>query len=136
MCAPAGGKCSAGGQKRRWNGVVASDLKQCNLSGTWIEHAQERGFWCTTIQHSVERLNIKAKNNEKSRKDENKRRRKQRLIDCYHPGYSLQALTKEGLNNHQRQRHSTILRIQCHYCHHTFNQQGLHNHQRFCSARS
>ena len=35
MCAPVGGKHSAGGQKQRQNEVVASDFKQCNLSGTW-----------------------------------------------------------------------------------------------------
>ena len=72
MCAPAGGKRSAGGQKRRWNDVVASDLKKCNLSGTWREHAQEHNSWHTIIQRSVERLNIEAENNEKSRKDEKK----------------------------------------------------------------
>ena len=64
VCAPVGGKCSAGGQKRRWNDVVASDLKQCNLSGTWREQVQEPGSWCTTIQHSVECLNIEAEKNE------------------------------------------------------------------------
>ena len=60
VCAPVGGKCSAGRQKQRWNGVVASDLKKCNLSGTWIEYAQECDSLCTTIQHSVEHLNIEA----------------------------------------------------------------------------
>ena len=49
---------------------MASDLKKCDLSGTWREHAQERDFWCTTIQCSVQHLNIEAENNEKSRKDE------------------------------------------------------------------
>ena len=84
VCAPAGGKCSAGGQKRQWNGVVASDLKKCNLSGTWREYAQECDSWCTTIHHSVEHLNIEAENNEKTGKDEKKHRREQRLIDSMH----------------------------------------------------
>ena len=53
-----------------WNDVVAGDPKKCNLSGTWREHAQEHDSWCTTIQRSVERLNIETENNEKSRKDE------------------------------------------------------------------
>ena len=60
VCAPVGDKHSAGGQKRRWNDVVASDLKQCNLTGTRREQAQERGSWRTTIQCSVEHLNIEA----------------------------------------------------------------------------
>ena len=103
VCAPAGGKCSAGGQKQRWNGAVASDLKKCNLSGTWREYAQECNSWCTTIHHSVEHLNIEAENNEKSHKDEKKCHHEQRLNDsetalhCNHPGCFFQALTKAGL---------------------------------------
>ena len=141
VSAPVGGQRSAGGQKRRWNDVVSSELKQCNLSGTWREQAQERDSWRNTIKHSVEVLNKQAEDTEKSRKDEKKRRREQRLIDsentlhCSHPGCSFQALNKAGLSNHQRQRHSTILRVQCQYCHQAFNQQGLHNHQRFCQTR-
>ena len=46
VCAPAGGRHSAGGQKRRWNDIVASDLKKCNSSGIWREHAQERDCVC------------------------------------------------------------------------------------------
>ena len=53
VCAPAGGKCSAEGHKLQWNVVVASDLKKCDLSGTWREYGQECDSWCTTIQHSV-----------------------------------------------------------------------------------
>lgn len=141
VCAPVGGKRAAGGQRRRWNDVVATDLKQCNLSRTWRELAQERSSWRTTIQCSGERLNQQAEAHEKSRKDEKKRRRMQQLIDsaaalhCNHPGCSFQALNKAGLTNHQRQRHSTTSRTQCRHCHRTLHQQGLHNHERFCSAR-
>ena len=60
---------------------MASDLKKCNLSGIWKEHAQEHDSWCTTIQQSVERLNIEAENNKKSCKDEKKCHCEQRLID-------------------------------------------------------
>ena len=141
VSAPVGGKRSAGGQKRRWNDVVSSELKQSNLSDTWREQAQERDSWRNSIKHSVEVLNKQAEDTEKSHKDEKKRRREQRLIDsentlhCSHPGCSFQALNKAGLSNHQRQRHFTVMRIQCQYCHQTFNQQGLHNHQRFCQTR-
>ena len=77
VCSPVGGKHSAGGQKRGWNDIVASDLKQCNLSGTWREQAQEHGSWCTTIQRSVEHLNIEAENNERSCKDKKKHHHEQ-----------------------------------------------------------
>jgi hypothetical protein len=141
VCAPAGGKRAAGGQKNRWNDVVANDLNQCNLSRTWRELAQERDSWRTTIQQSGERLNQQAEAREKSRKDEKKRRRMLQLIDsetalhCNHPGCSFQALSREGLTNHQCQRHSSSQRTQCRHCHRTLHQQGLHNHERFCSAR-
>ena len=106
VCAHANGKHSAGGQNQWWHDVVASDLIQCNLCGTWREHAQEYNSWCITIQHSVELLNIEAENNEKSQKDEKKCPLKQLLIDsetalhCNHPCCSFQALTKAGLTNH------------------------------------
>ena len=140
VCAPVGGKHSVGGQKQWWNNVVASDLKQCNLSETWREQTQEHGSWHTTIRCSVERLNIEAEN-ERSHKDKKKDHCKQQLINsetalhCNHPGCPFQALTKAGFTNHQCQRHSIIPKIQCQYCLHTFNQQGLHNHKHFCSAR-
>ena len=81
VSAPVGCKHSAGGQKRQWNNIMASDLKQCNLSGTWREHAQEHaqehGSWHTTIQKSVECLNIEAENYEKSSKEKKKRHHEQ-----------------------------------------------------------
>ena len=135
VSASVGGKCTAGGQKHRWNDVVASDLKQCNLSESWREQAQERDSWRATIKHSAEFLNRKAEDTEKSRKDEKKRLfDSENALQCTHPGRSFQALNKAGLINHQR-RHSASPRIPCQFCHHTFNQQGLHNHQCFCRAR-
>ncbi|MDA8001968.1 MAG: reverse transcriptase domain-containing protein [Alphaproteobacteria bacterium] len=140
VSAPVGGKRTAGGQKRRWNDMVTSDLKECNLSESWREQAQERDSWRTTIRNRVEHLNRRAEDTEKSRKDEKKRRREQRLIDseealhCDHPGCSFQALNKAGLINHQRS-HSVTARIPCQFCHQMFHQQGLHNHRRFCQAR-
>ena len=81
VCAPVGGKCSAGEQKQRWNDLVTCSLKKCNLSGTWREHAQERDSWRTTIQRSVTCLNIEAEKNEKRHKEKKKRHHEQRLID-------------------------------------------------------
>ena len=72
VSAPVGGKCTTGGQKCQWNGVVASDLEQCNLSESSREQAQERDLWCTTIRDSVEHLNRRAEDTEMSRKDEKK----------------------------------------------------------------
>ena len=72
--------------------IVASDLKKCNLSGTWREYAQEYDSWCSTIHHSVERLHIETENNEKNLKHDKKHCRKQKLMDsetvlhCNHPG--------------------------------------------------
>ena len=48
---------------------MASDFKQCYLSGTWREQALEHDSWRTNIQCSVEHLNIQAENNEKSHED-------------------------------------------------------------------
>ena len=141
VSAPIGEIRAAGGQKRRWSDIVANDLKQCNLSDSWRELVQERALWHSTVKLSVRSLNKQAEELEKSRKDVRKWRREQRLLVsanellCSHPGCSFQAVNKAGLTNHQRQRHSTILMLQCHYCHQSFNQQGFHNHQRFCRAR-
>ena len=141
VSAPVGGKCAAGGQKRRWSDLVANNLKQCNLSGSWREQAQESDSWRATIRRRVELLSKQAEDKEKSRKDENKRQQQQHLVvsesalHCSHPGCSFQAWNQAGLTNHQRQRHFTIQMIQCQYCHQTFHQQGLHNHQCFCQSR-
>ena len=139
VSAPVGGKRTAGGQKHRWNDMVASDLKECNLSESWREQAQERDSWRTIIRDSVEHLNRRAEDTEKSRRDEKKPRREQQLIDsekALHcdPGCSFQALNKVGLINHQCS-HSATARIPCQFCHQMFHQQGLHNHRRFCRAR-
>ena len=73
VSAPVGGKRTAGGQKRRWNDLVVNDLKQCNLSRSWREQAQERDSWRATIKCRVELLNKPAEDKEKSCKDEKKR---------------------------------------------------------------
>ena len=142
LCLPLlGGKRTAGGQKRRWSDLVSNDLKQCNLSRSWREQAQERDSWRATIRRRVELLNKQAEDKQKACKDEQKRRRQQHLLvsesalHCNHPGCSFQARNQAGLTNHQRQRHFTIQTIQCQYCHQAFHQQGLHNHQHFCQSR-
>lgn len=99
VSAPVGGKCSVGGQKRRWNDVLSNDLRLSNLSETWRKQAQERDSWRATIKHSAELLNKQAEDNEKSRNDEKKQRREQRLVStenalhCDHLGCSFRALT-------------------------------------------
>ena len=141
VSAPVGGKRVVGGQKRRWNDAIATDLNRCNLSGGWREQVQDRESWRTTIKHSAELLNEQAEIAEKSLKDLKKKRREMRITEsenalhCDHPGCSFQALTQAGLTNHQRQHHSTTQRIQCNFCHQLFHQQRIHNHQRFCLAR-
>ena len=140
VSAPVGSKCTVGGQKHRWSDLVVNDLKQCNLSRSWREQAQEHYSWRATIKHRVELLYKQAVDKEMSCKDEKKRRQQQRLIvsesalHCSHPGCFFQAQNQAGLSNH-RQRHFTIQMIQCQYCHQTFHQQGLHNHQCFCQSR-
>ena len=73
VSAPVGGKRTAGGQKRRWSDLVSNDLKQCNLSRSWREQAQERDSWRATIRRRVELLNKQAEDKEKACKDEQKR---------------------------------------------------------------
>ena len=41
LSAPVGDKHTAGGQKHQWSDLVAIDLKECNLSRSWREQAQE-----------------------------------------------------------------------------------------------
>ena len=41
VCRPQAGKRLAGGQKRRWNDVVLSDLKKCDLLSDWHDVACE-----------------------------------------------------------------------------------------------
>ena len=73
VSAPVGGRRTAGGQKRRWSDLVSNDLKQCNLSRSWREQAQECDSWRATIRHRVELLNKQAEYKEKACKDEQKR---------------------------------------------------------------
>ena len=135
VSAPVGGKCAAGGQKRRWSDLVANNLKQCNLSGSWREQAQESDSWRATIRRRVELLSKQAEDKEKSCKDEKKRQRScilhlvvsESALHCSHPGCPFLAQNQAGLTNHQRQCRFTIQMIQCQYCHQRFQQQGLHN---------
>ena len=43
VCAPVGGGLSIGGQKRRWNDLVQSDLIRCGLEEDWHVSAQNSG---------------------------------------------------------------------------------------------
>ena len=143
VSAPVGGKHAPGGQKRRWNDVVVEDLNQASLSGVWREQALDHDSWRSTIKHSVELLNDQAEATERSLKDQKKKRREERLLEseitlhCSHHSCSFRALTRAGLANHLRQRHSSIhnQKIPCDYCQQLFHQQGLGNHKRFCRAK-
>ena len=64
VSAPVGGKHTAGGQKRRWSDLVSNDLKQCNLSKSWREQAQEHDSWRATIRRRVELLSKQAEERE------------------------------------------------------------------------
>jgi hypothetical protein len=81
VSAPVGGKRAVGGQKRRWNDVVATDVNQCNLSGGWKEQAQDSESWRTTIKHSAELLNEQAEIAEKCLKDQKKKLREMSITE-------------------------------------------------------
>ena len=72
VSATVGGKCTAKGQKCRWSDVVANDLKQYNLFGTWRVQAQQHDSWRATIKHRVELFNKQVGDKEKSCKDKKK----------------------------------------------------------------
>ena len=141
VCAPVGGSRAVGGQKYRWNDLVTRDLTKCGMLADWRERAQSRDAWRWDTKRNVEAINVQAEQEEKQRKDERKRLREQRQADveaglhCDLPGCSFVAVNKAGLTNHQRQRHAPTQVAVCDFCMRTFQRQGLHNHQRFCSSR-
>ena len=141
VCALPSGKRSAGGQKCRWNDLLARDLKRVGLGEDWRSSALDRRGWRRTIVERLEEVNNTDEVLEKQRKDDRRRRREGRqmasevALHCGRPGCSFVALTSAGLANHTHQKHQQPQSSQCPHCHRTFKQQGLANHQRFCATR-
>ena len=57
VCQPYGGKNSVGGQTRRWNNLVLSDLKKCDLLPDWRDMTHERGAWRCLVKEASAELN-------------------------------------------------------------------------------
>ena len=126
----------------RWNDLVLRDLRNCNLDGVWRILAEDRNEWRNQMWAATQEVNFKKEEQEKYRKDEQKRRREARqttsefALHCSFDGCGFTAVNHAGLVNYQRQKHGQSLTSQCQYCHQTFRQQGLHNHDRFCCQRT
>ena len=139
VCASPQGRRSVGGQRMRWNDLV---LRNCNLDGVCRILAEDRNEWRNQIWAATQEVNFKKEEPEKYRKDKQKRRRKARqttsefALHCSFDSCGFTAVNYAGLVNHQRQKHGQSLTSQCQYCHKTFRQQGLHNHERFCCQRT
>ena len=139
VCAPSQGRRSAGGQRMRWNDQVLRDLRDCNLDDKWKILTQDRSEWRQKVWTETGHLNDTKEAEEKTRKDEQKRRREARqtssdlALRCTEEGCGFIALNHAGLVNHQRQTHGPSSTGQCQFCHQTFKLQGLHNHERFCN---
>ena len=133
VCASPQGRRSVGGQRMRWNDLVLRDLRNCNLVGVWRILAEDRNEWRNQIWAATQEVNFKKEEQEKYRKDEQKHCREARqttsefALYCNLDGCGFTAVNHAGLVNHQRQKHGKSLTSQCHYCHQTFRQQGLHN---------
>ena len=69
------GKCSVGGQKRRWNVVLVRDLKKCEVYSNWREQAQDHSTWRGWFNAAAEDVNEELEAKEQSKKDELKQRR-------------------------------------------------------------
>ena len=140
VSAPAGGSRAVGGQKLRWNDLISRDLRESGISDTWYNQAQDRTTWHSMCRTKLEDVNKQRENVEKVRKDERKKRCQNRSVarealKCVHPGCNFVAINQSGLVNHNRQKHAPVKATECSYCGRTFNQQRLHNHQRFCKKR-
>ena len=135
------GKRSAGGQKCRWNDLLARDLKKIGLGEDWRNKAMDRHEWRRFIKERAQSVNEHDELTEKKQKDDKKRRREgwqMTAEDALHCDYSectFVALNRAGLTNHTRQKHQPPQLNQCTHCNRTFNRQGLANHQRVCGAR-
>ena len=139
---PASGKRLPGGKKRRWNDVMMSDMKSYDLLPNWRNMAQDRAAWRGWKELSTAELNSALKESEAGVKSERKQRREgatqptQSSLRCTEPGCLFIGQTKAGLINHSRQKHSSEAQsqLQCPYCGHSFQRQGIVIHIRFCKS--
>ena len=135
------GKRSAGGQKCRWNDLLACDLKKIGLGEDWHSKAMDRHEWRQFVKERAQCVNEHDELKEKKQKDDKKRRREGRqmaaeaALHCEYSECTFVALNRAGLTNHTRQKHQLPHFNQCTHCNRTFNRQGLANHQHFCGAR-
>ena len=135
------GKRTAGGQKCRWNDLLARDLKKIGLGEDWRSKAMDRHEWRRFVKERAQSVNEHDELKEKKQKDDKKHRREGRQMaaeDALHCEYSectFVALNRAGLTNHTCQKHQPPQLNQCTHCNRTFNRQGQANHQRFCGAR-
>ena len=58
---PVRGKRSVGGQKKRWNDVVVSDLKRGDLLEDWRKIVQDRGAWRCLVVEALGEINEQLK---------------------------------------------------------------------------
>ena len=87
----------------------------------------------------VEDMNVKSELMEKQNKDVRKKRREEAALLgsqwlCGIRGCAFNAQSKDGLVNHQRQKHgpqASIL-LTCQFCGSQFRPQGLRNHEKAC----
>ena len=128
-----GGKRSQGGQVQRWHDIVNSDLKHLNLLSSWRSMAINRQKWRNEINSTLVNLNHLKEQDENFEKDCKKGNNVNNNLKCSHHGCNKVTLTKAGLANHIRQRHSNLQTVKCQFCHQCFKPQGIHNHEKkFC----
>ena len=132
-----------GGQKRRWNDVIVSDLKKCELYPNWRDQAQDCSTWRGWTNAAAEDANEEMKATEQSKKDELKQRReaasqeqRQTGWRCSEHGCHFVGRSKAGLVNHARQKHSRSAQCwqKCPHCGKQLKKQGFTMHTRFCAA--
>ena len=101
-------KHSSGGWKRRWNDLIFSDLKHCDLHVGWREQAQEPSLWCGLVNIGAERI-LMVRWRPQRHKDEWRRKETSntdmREWRCGQPGCSIVGQSKASLVNHTRLRH-------------------------------
>ena len=132
------GKHSAGGQKCRWNDLLARDLKKIGLGEDWCSKAMDRQEWRWLVKEKMQPVNECEELKEKKQKDDKKCRCEGQQMDaeaalhCEYPECAFAALNRAGLTNHTHQKHQPPQLSQCAYCNRSFNHQGLANQQCFC----
>ena len=105
---------------------------------------QDRSYWASIVKEVTDKLNVEAEELEMQKKDEQRRRREEAIVDvqdgvkCVEPHCAFVARNEAGLVNHRRQKHSGVARLTlpCRHCGRQFKKQGLPMHERFCNAKA